>query len=57
MKYSQNGKFPFINGNPTTNYQFDNADHVKSELYAIGVRLGVYPLPHEAYIGEYKNKL
>lgn len=52
-----NGKFPPIKGNPTTNYQIDNTDHVKSNLYLICMNLGVATMPHESYIGEYETKL
>lgn len=52
--YILNGKFPPVNGNPTTNYAITNEDHAKSEVFKT---IHKDEMPHEAYIGEYEQKL
>lgn len=52
--YILNGKFPAINGNPTTNYAITNEDHAKSEVFHVTHKR---EMTHESYIGEYEQKL
>lgn len=48
-----NGTFPAIKGNPTTNYCITPEDEVREEIHLIcAVGKGESWPPHEAYIGE-----
>lgn len=48
-----NGAFPAIKGNPTTNYCITHEDEVREEIHLINaVRKGESWPPHDAYIGE-----
>ncbi len=48
-----NGAFPAIKGNPTTNYCITSEDEVREEIHFIcAVCKGESWPPHEAYIGE-----
>lgn len=48
-----NGAFPAIKGNPTTNYCITQEDEVREEIHLINAVLkGKSWPPHEAYIGE-----
>ena len=48
-----NGAFPAIKGNPTTNYCITPEDEVREEIHLImAVEKGESWPPHEAYIGE-----
>lgn len=50
-----NGVFPAIKGNPTTNYSITTEDELREKfyLYASGPN---WP-PHERYIGELETRL
>lgn len=48
-----NGAFPAIKGNPTTNYCITPEDEVREEIHRIkAARNGESWPPHDAYIGE-----
>ena len=48
-----NGAFPAIKGNPTTNYCITHEDEVREEIHRIyAVGKGESWPPHDAYIGE-----
>ena len=48
-----NGAFPAIKGNPTTNYCITKKDEVREEFHLFcAVCKGKSWPPHEAYIGE-----
>lgn len=48
-----NGAFPAIKGNPTTNYCITPGDEVRERIHLINARRdGENWPPHEAYIGE-----
>ena len=48
-----NGAFPAIKGNPTTNYCITHEDEIREEInLIIAVGNGESWPPHEAYIGE-----
>lgn len=48
-----NGAFPAIKGNPTTNYCITAEDEVRERINLVNAKINVesWP-PHEAYIGE-----
>ena len=48
-----NGAFPAIKGNPTTNYCITAEDEVRERIHRVNANINVerWP-PHEAYIGE-----
>lgn len=48
-----NGAFPAIKGNPTTNYCITLEDEVRERIHLMNAKVGgeSWP-PHEAYIGE-----
>lgn len=50
-----NGVFPAIKGNPTTNYCITDEDRAKERIYLLTNASS--PLPHERYIGELETKL
>lgn len=50
-----NGVFPAIKGNPTTNYCITKEDEVRERIYL--VTTATPTLPHERYIGELETKL
>ena len=48
-----NGAFPAIKGNPTTNYCITAEDEVREKIHCINAEsYGESWPPHEAYIGE-----
>lgn len=48
-----NGAFPAIKGNPTTNYCITPEDEVREEIHRINAKSnGESWPPHEAYLGE-----
>lgn len=48
-----NGAFPAIKGNPTTNYCITEEDEVRERIHLVNAKINreSWP-PHEAYIGE-----
>lgn len=48
-----NGAFPAIKGNPTTNYCITEEDEVRERIHHFNAKInGESWPPHEAYIGE-----
>lgn len=48
-----NGAFPAIKGNPTTNYCITPEDEVRENIHRVNAAIkGESWPPHEAYIGE-----
>lgn len=48
-----NGAFPAIKGNPTTNYCITEEDEVRERIHHVNAKInGESWPPHDAYIGE-----